>query len=87
MAYTGPWNLTFERMLGSNSAISLSYVGNRGIGFLQYNGTKRAQFPAVSTVPANYVGNNFTGVLFDQIDRISSTRTHLRIHFSGATPH
>jgi len=68
MAYTEQWNLTFERMLGSNSAISLSYVGNRGIGFLQYNGTKRAQFPAVSTVPANYVGNNFTGVLFDQID-------------------
>jgi hypothetical protein len=68
MPYTEQWNLTFERALPSHSTISLSYVGNRGVGFLQYNGQNRAQFPQVSTVPLNYSGTNFTGVLFDKID-------------------
>jgi hypothetical protein len=68
MPYTEQWNLTFERALPFHSAISLSYVGNRGIRFLQYNGVNRAQFPQVSTVPLTYSGANFTGVLFDKID-------------------
>ena len=68
MPYTEQWNMTFERALPSRSSISLSYVGNRGIGFLQYNGVNRAEFPVVSTVPQNYAGNNFSGVLFNQID-------------------
>lgn len=68
MPYTEQWNLTFERALPFQSAISLSYVGNRGIAFMQYNGLNRAQFPVVSTVPASYPGTNFTGVLFDKID-------------------
>ena len=68
MPYTEQWNMTFERALPSRGTISVSYVGNRGIGFLQYNGNNRAQFPQVSTVPLNYSGTNFTGVLFDKID-------------------
>jgi hypothetical protein len=68
MPYTEQWNMTFERQLPFHSTLSLSYVGNRGIGFLQYNGNNRAQFPIVSTVPSTYPGNNFTGVLINQID-------------------
>lgn len=68
MPYTEQWNLTFERSLPGHSSLSLSYVGNRGIRFLQYNGVNRAQFPVVSTVPLNYSGANFTGVQFDKID-------------------
>ena len=58
----------FERALPFHSTLSLSYVGNRGIGFLQYNGENRAQFPVVSTVPNSYPGSNFTGVPIDKID-------------------
>lgn len=68
MPYTEQWNMTFERALPFRSAISLSYIGNRGIGFLQYNGVNRAQFPITSTVPSTYSGANFTGVRFDKID-------------------
>jgi len=68
MPYTEQWNLTFERTLPAQSTLSLSYVGNRGIGFLQYNGLNRAQFPIVSTVPSTYPGNNFSGVAINQID-------------------
>ncbi len=68
MPYTEQWNLTFERELPFHSTISASYVGNRGIGFLQYNGNNRAQFPIVSSVPSTYPGNNFTGVPINQID-------------------
>jgi hypothetical protein len=68
MPYTHQWNFTVERALPWASAFSISYVGNRGIGFLQYNWLNRAQFPVVSTVPAHYPGQNFPGVLFNQID-------------------
>ena len=68
MPYTEQWNMTYERALPFNSVLSLSYVGNRGIGFLQYNGVNRAEFPIVSTVPATYSGNNFTGTSIDKID-------------------
>jgi len=68
MPYTEQWNLTFERALPSHSSLSLAYVGNNGVEFLQYNGLNRAQFPQVSTVPLDYAGTNFTGVLFDKID-------------------
>jgi hypothetical protein len=68
MPYTEQWNLTFERTLPAQSTLSLSYIGNRGIGFLQYNGLNRAQFPIVSTVPSTYPGSNCTGVSIDKID-------------------
>ncbi len=50
MPYTEQWNMTYERELPFQSVLSLSYIGNRGIGFLQYNGDNRAEFPIVSTV-------------------------------------
>jgi outer membrane receptor protein involved in Fe transport len=71
MPYTEQWNLTMERQLPWKSALQLSYVGNRGIGLLFYNWGNRAQFPVVSTQPANYgtqAAGIFTGVLFNQID-------------------
>jgi hypothetical protein len=68
MPYTEQWNLTIERQLPKNSALSISYIGNRGIGFLQYQVLNRAQFPVVSSVPVSFPGQNFPGVLFDKID-------------------
>jgi hypothetical protein len=66
--YTQQWNLTIERALPGQSSISISYLGNRGIAFIQYDARNRAQFPVTSTVPTSYAGTNFTGVRFDQID-------------------
>ncbi|MFN0171414.1 MAG: carboxypeptidase regulatory-like domain-containing protein [Bryobacteraceae bacterium] len=68
MPYTQQWNLTLERQLKSNVGLSISYIGNRGIGFIQFDARNRARFPATSTVPASYAGANFPGVRFDQID-------------------
>jgi len=68
MPYTHQWNFTIERALPWSSGLSLSYIGNRGIGFIQYNAQNRAAFPATSTVPASYAGQNFPGVRFDRID-------------------
>ena len=36
MPYTQQWNLTYERKVGWDSAVRLSYTGNRGIGLLKY---------------------------------------------------
>jgi hypothetical protein len=66
--YTQQWNLTLERALPWQSGLSISYIGNRGIGFIQYDARNRPQFPVVSTVPTSYAGTNFTGVLFDKVD-------------------
>ena len=67
--YTQQWNLTIERALPWDSGLSISYLGNRGIGFIQYDARNRAQFPVTSTVPTTYAGTaNFPGVRFDQID-------------------
>jgi hypothetical protein len=71
MPYTEQWNLTFERQLSWKASLQASYVGNRGIGLLFYNGGNRAQFPTVSTQPASYgtqAQGYFPGVLFNQID-------------------
>jgi hypothetical protein len=66
--YTQQWNLTLERALPWQSGLSISYLGNRGIGFIQYDARNRAQFPVTSTAPPEYAGTNFPGVRFDQID-------------------
>ncbi|HYP07477.1 MAG TPA: carboxypeptidase regulatory-like domain-containing protein [Bryobacteraceae bacterium] len=66
--YTQQWNLTFERAMPLQSGLSISYIGNRGIGFIQYDARNRAQLPVTSTVPLSYAGTNFTGVLFDRVD-------------------
>jgi hypothetical protein len=67
--YTQQWNLTVERALPWQSGLSVSYIGNRGIGFIQYDARNRAQFPVTSTVPETYAGTaNFPGVLFDRVD-------------------
>lgn len=36
MPYTRQWTLTFERQIPFNSALRLTYTGNRGIGLLRY---------------------------------------------------
>jgi hypothetical protein len=36
MPYTQQWNLSFERQLPINSALRISYTGNRGIGLLRF---------------------------------------------------
>lgn len=37
MPYTKQWNLTFERQLPWQTAVRISYTGNRGVGLLRYN--------------------------------------------------
>ena len=37
MPYTEQWNLTFERQMPFESALRVSYTGNRGIGLLKYS--------------------------------------------------
>ncbi len=37
MPYTQQWNLTFERQIPFQSALRVSYTGNRGIGLLKYS--------------------------------------------------
>jgi hypothetical protein len=69
MPYTEQWNLTVERQLPWNSALQVSYIGNRGIGLLFYNYRNRPQFPWTSTQPNTYTGASvFPGVTFDKID-------------------
>lgn len=45
MPYTEQWNVTVERELPYKLALTVSYVGNRGIGLLFFDSTNRAEFP------------------------------------------
>jgi hypothetical protein len=67
MPYTQQWNLTAEHELPWKMALSMSYVGNRGIGLVQYDSLNRPDFPAVAPNHP-FVGATFRGVTFNCID-------------------
>jgi len=51
MPYTQQWNLSFERQLPLDSAVRISYTGNRGIGLLRF---------AIDNLPLHNGGNGVT---------------------------
>ncbi|MEO5935760.1 MAG: carboxypeptidase regulatory-like domain-containing protein, partial [Terriglobales bacterium] len=67
MPYTQQWNLTAEHELPWKMALSMSYIGNRGIGLVQYDILNRPEFPTVAPNHP-YVGATFRGVTFNCID-------------------
>jgi Carboxypeptidase regulatory-like domain len=46
MPYTQQWSASFERKLGWNSALRLTYSGNRGIGLLRF---RQANLPSINS--------------------------------------
>ena len=67
LPYVQQWNLTLERRFPWNSAVQLSYTGNRGIGALFFEPLNTAQFPVVSpAVTVDVGGGNFQPVVFDR---------------------
>jgi hypothetical protein len=65
MPYTKQWNLTFERQLPWNSAVRISYTGNRGYGLLRFNqGNAPQNDPNGVTVTDH--PNNAPNIIFGQ---------------------
>ncbi|MDQ3748565.1 MAG: TonB-dependent receptor [Acidobacteriota bacterium] len=68
MPYTKQWNLTFERQLPWNSAVRISYTGNRGYGLLRYNfGNSPQNDPNGVVVPDH--PNNAPAILYTAASR------------------
>jgi len=79
--YTEQWNLSIQREVSSSMALTVAYVGSRGVGLPFYNTTNRSPFPAVGPSAVfsgtsndmfpqsgTFKGQNFSGVIFDCID-------------------
>jgi outer membrane receptor protein involved in Fe transport len=64
MPYTQQWNLSFERQLPFNSALRVSYTGNRGIGLLRYASYNLPVHDPVNGVLVANHPNNAPGVLY-----------------------
>lgn len=63
MPYTQQWNLTFERQIPWNSAVRISYTGNRGIGLLKYT---LDNLPVHNGGPIQVANHPFNGALAGQ---------------------
>jgi hypothetical protein len=73
LPYVSQFNLTVERKLPSNTALSLTYSGNRGIGLPFFSGINDARFPITSPlVTVDVGGGNFQPLVFDRVCRDSS---------------
>ena len=94
--YTEQWNLTMQREISSSMAITVGYVGSRGVGLPFYNTTNRSPFPAVGPaayysgtsndmIPqtGTYKGVNFSGVIFDCVDPNILTTTPMKDPVTG----
>lgn len=68
MPYTQQWNLSIEREMPFNSALRISYTGNRGIGLLRYNLDNLPIHSANGVVVANHP-NNAPTVLYAAASR------------------
>jgi hypothetical protein len=69
MPYTQQWNLTFERQLPWQTALRISYTGNRGIGLLKYGqGNVPVHDPVNGVLVANHP-NNAPTVLYAAASR------------------
>ncbi|MBI4482091.1 MAG: TonB-dependent receptor [Acidobacteria bacterium] len=66
MPYTQQWNFTVERHLAESLALSVAYVGNRGIGLLFYDWDNRAEFPTTS--PVHPFNGTRGGITYSQVD-------------------
>lgn len=73
LPYVSQFNLTVERKLPRNTALSLTYSGNRGIGLPFFSGINDARFPITSPlVSVDVGGGNFQPLVFDRVCRDSS---------------
>ena len=58
MPYTQQWNLSIERQLPLNSALRISYTGNRGLGLLRFaQGNLPVHDPVNGVFVANHPNN------------------------------
>jgi len=76
MPKTHQWNLTFERKIGWNSTIRLSYIGLRGVGLLRYQPTNLPVSPldggiTVVNDPNNAPAPGFPDLRGKRIDKIA----------------
>jgi hypothetical protein len=76
MPYTHQWSLTFERKVPWNSTFRLSYTGNHGVGFLQYEFDNLPVSPLAGGIvvvdhPNNAPAAGFPDLRGIKIDRIA----------------
>ena len=67
MPYTQQWNFTIERQLPLNSALRISYTGNRGIGLLRYSIGNLPDINPAGVMVANHP-NNAPSVLYANLN-------------------
>jgi hypothetical protein len=68
MPYTQQWNLSIERQVPFNSALRVSYTGNRGIGLLRYSLVNLPFNDPAGVLVANHP-NNAPAVLYTAAQR------------------
>jgi outer membrane receptor protein involved in Fe transport len=76
MPYTHQWSLTFERKMPWSSTLRLSYTGNHGVGFLQYEFENLPVSPLAGGIvvvdhPNNAPAAGFPDLRGIKIDRIA----------------
>ena len=62
MPYTQQWNLTYERKIMWDSAIRISYTGNRGIGLLKYAQGNAPRHTGEGLLVQDHVNNSPVGL-------------------------
>ncbi len=68
MPYTQQWNFAIARQLPANTAVEVTYTGNRTIGNIFYDGINDARFPITSPLASVDVGGgNFQPIVFDRV--------------------
>ncbi len=72
MPYTQQWNLSFERQTLFNSAVRVSYTGNRGIGLLKFSQGNLPVNDANGVLVANHP-NNAVAVLYPTFSSLPMT--------------
>jgi outer membrane receptor protein involved in Fe transport len=85
LPYVSQFNLTVERKLPGNSALSLTYSGNRGIGLPFFSGINDARFPVTSPlVSVDVGGGNFQPLVFDRVCKDFTDPICVTLNGSGA---
>jgi hypothetical protein len=73
LPYVEQFNLTVERKMPGNTALQLTYSGNRGIGLPFFSGINDSRFPITSPlVTVDVGGGNFQPLVFDRVCKDSS---------------
>lgn len=85
LPYVTQFNLTVERKLRGDTAVSLTYSGNRGIGLPFFSGINDARFPITSPlVSVDVGGGNFQPVVFDRVCKDFTDPICMTLNSSGA---